>query len=100
VTQRTREIGIRMAPGALSSSILWSVLRRASAQVAVGLLAGLGMAWVLATSVQGFLFRVEPHDLRLYAVVCSLLALTALAAAMFPALRAARVDPVIALRLE
>jgi putative ABC transport system permease protein len=100
VTQRTREIGIRMALGALSSSILWSVLRRASAQVAVGLLAGLGMAWVLATSVQGFLFRVEPHDLRLYAVVCSLLALTALAAAMFPALRAARVDPVIALRLE
>jgi predicted permease len=100
VTQRTREIGIRMALGARSSAILWSVLRRASAQVAVGLLAGLGLAWLLATSVEKFLFRVEPHDLRLYAAVCIVLAATAIAAALLPARRAARVDPLVALRLE
>jgi putative ABC transport system permease protein len=100
VTQRTREIGIRMALGALSSTILWSVLRRASTQVAAGVLVGLGTAWLLATSVEKFLFRVEPHDLRLYAAVCTVLAATALTAAFVPARRAARVDPVIALRLE
>jgi ABC-type antimicrobial peptide transport system permease subunit len=89
-----------MALGARSSAILWSVLRRASAQVAVGLLAGLGLAWLLATSVEKFLFRVEPHDLRLYAAVCIVLAATAIAAALLPARRAARVDPLVALRLE
>jgi predicted permease len=100
VTQRTREIGIRMALGALPSTMLWSVLRRASGQVAVGLLVGLAAAWFLATSVDKFLFTVEPHDFRLYAVVCGVLTCAALGAAFFPARRAARVDPLIALRLE
>jgi putative ABC transport system permease protein len=100
VTQRTREIGIRMALGALSSTMLWSVLRRASAHVAAGLFVGLGAAWFLTTSVDKFLFRVEPHDFRLYAVVGGVLAFAALGAAFFPARRAARVDPLIALRLE
>jgi putative ABC transport system permease protein len=100
VTQRTREIGIRMALGALSSTILWSVLRRASTQVALGLFLGVGLAWLLATSVERFLFGVEPHDLRIYATVCGVLVATALVAAIFPARRAARVDPLIALRLE
>jgi putative ABC transport system permease protein len=61
---------------------------------------GLVLAWLFATSVEKFLFRVEPHDLRLYAAVCALLISTALAAAFFPARRAARVDPLVALRLE
>jgi predicted permease len=100
VTQRTREIGIRMALGALASTILWSVLRRAATQVGVGLIGGLVASWLLATSVQSFLFKVEPRDLRLYAAVCAVLAVTALAAAYLPARRAARVDPLVALRLE
>jgi putative ABC transport system permease protein len=100
VTRRTREIGIRMALGARPSTILSSVLRRASSQVAVGLPVGLVLAWLFATSVEKFLFRVEPHDLRLYAAVCALLISTALAAAFFPARLAARVDPLVALRLE
>jgi len=100
VTERTREIGIRMALGALASTILWSVLGRALSQVTVGLLAGLGIAWLLATSIGRFLFNVEPHDLQIYGAVCSVLVVSALAAAFFPARRAARVDPLVALRLE
>jgi len=100
VTQRTREIGIRMALGALASTVLWSVLRRAGTQVGVGLILGFAMSWVLATSIETFLFNVEPRDFRLYAGVCAVLAFTALAAAYIPARRAARVDPLVALRLE
>jgi putative ABC transport system permease protein len=100
VAQRTREIGIRMALGALPSTVLRSVLQRASSQVGLGLLAGLGVAWLTATSVEKFLFRVEPHDLRLYAAVGGVLIAAAFAAALVPAHRAARVDPVVALRSE
>jgi ABC-type antimicrobial peptide transport system permease subunit len=76
------------------------VLRRAATQVGVGLIGGLVASWLLATSVQSFLFKVEPRDLRLYAAVCAVHAVTALAAAYLPARRAARVDPLVALRLE
>jgi ABC-type antimicrobial peptide transport system permease subunit len=100
VAERTREIGIRMALGALSSTILCSVLGRALALIALGLVAGLGITWLLATSVGRFLFSVEPHDLRIYAAVCGVLVSSAFLAALFPARRAARVDPLVALRLE
>ncbi len=100
VAQRTREIGIRMALGALPSTVLWSVLRRAASQVGLGLLAGFGLASLTATSVEKFLFRVEPHDLWLYGAVGGVLVATAFAAAVVPARRAARVDPIVALRSE
>lgn len=100
VAQRTREIGIRMALGALPSEILLSVLRRASTHVAAGLAVGLGMAWLAATSVEKFLFRVGSHDLRLYGAVAGVLVIVAFAAALIPARWAARVDPLVALRLE
>jgi putative ABC transport system permease protein len=58
------------------------------------------MTWLLATSVGRFLFSVEPHDLRIYAVVCSALVTSAFLAALLPARRAARVDPLVALRVE
>lgn len=100
VTERTREIGIRMALGAVPSTILVSVLRRALSQVSLGLLVGLGATWLLATSVGRFLFNVEPHDPQIYAAVCGVLVLSALVAAFLPARRAARVDPLVALRAE
>jgi predicted permease len=100
VTQRTREIGIRMALGAQPGSILMSVLRRASTHAAVGLAIGLVLAWMLAASVKTLLFQIQPHDPRMYAGVGGVLVAVALAAALFPARRAARVDPVVALRLE
>jgi len=100
VTQRTREIGIRMALGAQASNVLWSVLRRAALQMGAGLVVGIALSGVLATSVEKFLFKVVPHDPWVYSAVCVVIAVTALGAAYAPARRAARVDPLVALRLE
>jgi len=100
VTQRTREIGIRMALGALPRSILGMVLGRASVYLSAGLAIGLTAAWVLSNLVTAFLFQIQARDLWVYMVVGAMLIVTGLAAASTPARRAARVDPLIALRLE
>jgi putative ABC transport system permease protein len=97
---RTREIGIRMALGAVPGTILWSMLRQALVQLAAGLALGLSGAWVLAAFVAGFLFQVQPHDARIYLAVSATLIASGLAASYLPARRAARVDPLVALRVE
>jgi len=100
VARRTKEIGIRLALGALPVTILRMILSRASAHLAAGLLIGLITAWSLSGLVAAFLFQVQPTDVSVYAGVGALLATTGLAAAFVPARRAARVDPAISLRLE
>jgi predicted permease len=100
VSQRTREIGIRMALGALPSAILSSVIGGALLTVTVGIALGLTGAWALAGLVRGFLFEVEPHDPRVYAAALLVLLTAGLAAALGPARRASGVDPQIALRTE
>jgi predicted permease len=100
VRQRTQEIGIRMALGAMPATILRSVLGRAVMYLAGGLAIGLIGAWVLSAGVSGFLFQVRPHDLWVYGAVSATIAATGVAAAFLPARRAARVDPLVALRLE
>jgi putative ABC transport system permease protein len=100
VTQRTHEIGIRMALGAVPAAILRSVLGRAAMYLAGGLAIGLVGAWVLGGLVSGFLFQIPPHDLRVYAGVSATLVAAGVAAAWFPARRASRVDPLVALRLD
>jgi ABC-type antimicrobial peptide transport system permease subunit len=100
VTQRTPEIGIRMALGALPSTILWAILGRTSVYLALGLAIGVTWAWVLARLVAGFLFEIQPHDPMVYAGVFAVLTITGLAAAFLPAQRAASVDPLVALRME
>jgi putative ABC transport system permease protein len=100
VRERTQEIGIRVALGALPSKILWSVLGRASLQVVVGLALGAVGAWALSGLVGRFLFQVQPHDPRVYTGAVVVLVLTALAAALVPARRAAHVDPLTALRMD
>jgi ABC-type antimicrobial peptide transport system permease subunit len=100
VSQRTREIGIRMALGALPTTILLSVLGGALLYVSVGLAIGLVTAWGLAQFVRGFLFEVQAHDPTVYAGALVVLAMTGLTAAFVPARRAAGVDPLIALRME
>jgi ABC-type antimicrobial peptide transport system permease subunit len=100
VTQRTKEIGVRMALGATTRTVMRSVLGRAGTYVATGLAIGWGAAWLAATSVGNLLFKVEPHDLRIYASAAAVLVAAGLIAAWAPARRAARVDPVVALRTE
>jgi hypothetical protein len=100
VAQQRREVGIRMALGAGASTILWSVLRRASVQVGLGLIAGVTLSWLLSTTVEKFLFRVEAHEVLLYVSACAVLTVAALIAAYLPARWASRLDPLVVLRLE
>jgi predicted permease len=98
VTRRTREIGIRMALGALGSQIAGSVLREAGALVAVGLALGLGVAWWLGRYVQSQLYGITPEDPSTIAAAGVALALVAGVAAALPARRASAVSPMSALR--
>ena len=100
VTERTQEIGIRIALGAAPAGILWSVLGRASSYLAAGLALGLAGAWSLTGVVRSFLFNTPPNDPIVYTGVLTLLTITGLTAAVMPARRAARVDPLGALRAE
>jgi ABC-type antimicrobial peptide transport system permease subunit len=98
VTQRTQEIGIRMALGAERRAVMRMVVGQAMSLVAVGLAAGTGGAWVLMKVIQKLLFGVEPSDPLTFATVAGILALVGAAAALAPALRATRIDPAVALR--
>jgi putative ABC transport system permease protein len=100
VTQQTREIGVRMALGALPRGVLGVVLKRAGLYVATGVALGLTAAWWLSSSLDAFLFDVRGRDPWVFLASAAVLALTGLLAAVVPARRAARVDPIIALRAE
>ena len=99
-SQRTREIGIRMAMGASSREIRRLVFRQAAAPVGLGAAAGLALAFALSRVLTRFLFGVGLADPVTFAVVPALLAAIALLASYLPARRAARVDPLAAVRQE
>jgi ABC-type antimicrobial peptide transport system permease subunit len=100
VSQRTKEIGVRMALGAAPSGVIGMVLGRVLALVGVGLSVGLVLAWLLSGSLRAFLFEIGPHEPIVYALVPLALVVAGLAAAIGPARRAARVDLVATLRGE
>lgn len=100
VKQRTQEIGIRIALGAQPRNIFALVLGRGMGIIFVGLVLGAGGAFALTRFLSSMLFDVRPADPFTYAVVAVLLAGVACAACYFPARRAMRVDPLIALRYE
>ena len=100
VTQRTHEIGIRMALGAQQNSVLALVVRQGMKLVAIGLAAGLVTAFAVTRLMASLLFAVSPTDLLTFAMISLILAGVALLACLIPARRASRVDPIIALRYE
>ena len=98
VAQRRREIGVRVALGAAPTGILRMILRSATTLMTVGLAIGIAAALLLEQTVRGFLFNPARHDPVVYGGVAALLFGAGLCAAIGPAQRAARVDPLIALR--
>jgi ABC-type antimicrobial peptide transport system permease subunit len=100
VSQRTHEIGIRMALGAGSPNVLRMILRQGAMIVGVGLALGIALAAVTARLVGNFLSGVSPFDPLTYAWVSVALAVVAMLACYIPARRATRVDPLVALRYE
>jgi putative ABC transport system permease protein len=100
VTQRTQEIGIRMAMGATSYEVSRMVLREALQLVAIGITAGLLGAVLLSRILDSLLFEVSSHDPVTYLAGAALVAAVSLLACLLPARRATRVDPMLALRYE
>jgi putative ABC transport system permease protein len=100
VQQRTREFGVRIALGATTGHVLGLVLGSAARVIAAGVILGLGAALILAETVSAFLFGVQPRDPVTFASVAMVLLVTAAVACAMPALRATRVDPVVAFRNE
>jgi putative ABC transport system permease protein len=100
VTQRTREIGIRMALGAQRTQMMGMMLRQSLTLVMIGLVVGLIGALAMTRLMTTLLYGVSANDMSIYAIVLLLLGTTALLASYFPARRAMKVDPLVALRYE
>jgi predicted permease len=100
VSRRTRELGIRMALGAQRADVMLLVLRKAAFLLGLGLVCGLACSWIATRAIKAFLFGVGEHDPATILLVCILLAVCGLVAALVPARRAASIDPMQALRTE
>jgi predicted permease len=100
VSQRTHEIGVRIALGATPTRLIGMVFARGSVVVAIGLVIGGAGAWYLRSIAEAFLFGLQPGDPRAFAAALAVLSLSALVAVLIPARRATRIDPVVTLRAE
>jgi putative ABC transport system permease protein len=100
VSERTRDIGIRLALGAQRATIMGMVLRQGLGLAAAGAALGLAGSVIVSHLMAGLLYGVSPTDLITFAGVTLVLAAVALAACYLPARRAMRVDPIVALRYD
>jgi putative ABC transport system permease protein len=100
VTQRTREIGIRMALGASKTEILKLIISKGMMLTAIGIVLGVAGAYALTRAVRSLLFGVGSLDLAIFVIVPMVFAVIAVFACFLPARRASQVDPLVALRSE
>jgi len=100
VAQRTREIGVRMALGANSSTVRGMVLRQVGVMTLIGGIIGIAAAIGLGHAAQSLLYELQGYDPTVIGLAAVALTIVALAAGYLPALRASRVDPMAALRYE
>jgi putative ABC transport system permease protein len=100
VSQRTQEIGIRMALGATRQNVVRLVVKQGIVLALTGAAVGLGISFVLTKVIAGLLFEVKPTDMATFAAATLVLLLAAVLASYVPARRATKVDPIVALRYE
>jgi ABC-type antimicrobial peptide transport system permease subunit len=100
VSQRTREIGVRMAMGATRTAIFKMVVRGSAVLLLSGLAIGSIGAWFLGAIARQFLFQLEAHDLRAFFGAAIVIAAACVVATIVPARRAVSVDPTVLLRNE
>ena len=100
VSQRRREIGIRMALGASGTKVTRMVVTDAAKLAVLGVAIGLAGAWAATRVLTDMLYEVSAHDPATFAVVATVIAVIAIAASLVPAVRASRVDPLAAMRTD
>jgi ABC-type antimicrobial peptide transport system permease subunit len=100
VARRTNEIGVRMALGAAAGQVTRMVFRDSLPIMAIGILIGLPCAWLVGRALRTLLFGLDPADPQTMALAFAALMGVAMLAAWFPARRAARIDPLVALRRD
>jgi ABC-type antimicrobial peptide transport system permease subunit len=100
VSQRTQEIGVRMALGAKSGQILSLILRESSRLAIAGVVLGAGLGYGAGCAMQSLLAGLDPGDAATFATAMALAAMMTLAGSLIPTVRAVRVDPAVALRAE
>ncbi len=100
VSQRTHEMGVRMALGARNEQVMALVVREGVRVVLVGVVVGVAASLALGTVVASMLYDTSPHDPVVLAVVAAVLTIVGVAASAVPAWRASRTDPVVALRSD
>ena len=100
VVQRTNEIGIRMALGAQRTQVLWATLRRALVWTTAGVALGIPLALMASRTAESLLFGLNPMDAITLSAAAAIMVMLGAVAAFIPARRAARVDPLVALRYE
>ena len=100
VSQQTQEIGVRIALGATTREVIWIVLRRVLTMMSIGGAIGIAGAFAATRLMSSLLYEVRPTDGPAFFSAAGALALLALTASLFPAWRATRVDPILALKVE
>src|SRR5262249_22728899 len=100
VSNRTQEIGVRMALGAQQGDILGMIFRDGVVMAAIGVVVGAVFAWMAASTMRSLLAGLEPWDVATFGSAVTLCLLMAVIGSLLPAIRAVRVDPTVAIRVE